>query len=227
MFSKAIEWQKIHDHPMKKVKQLKVDNRRTRILTDDEQAALLAACPKLARIVKLALITGARIGELVALTWANVTEGELVFRETKSGGMRRLPMSPATRAVLADMKNRRCQTGIACFQEHANAEALHRERPRAHVRRAVVRAGITTGDVSLHTCRHTALSRMVAAGASDHTVKAISGHSTTRMLERYTHPTDALKVAALETFALGGTTLAPPNSVTDGQKSGQNEKRAA
>jgi integrase len=52
--------------------------------------------------------------------------------------------------------------------------------------------------VSPHTLRHTALSRMIAHGASDHTVMAISGHSSTRMLERYTHPTEALKVDALE-----------------------------
>ena len=38
-------------------------------------------------------------------------------------------------------------------------------------------------------------------GHSDHTVKALSGHSTTRMLERYTHPTAALQVDAIETGA--------------------------
>ncbi len=65
--------------------------------------------------------------------------------------------------------------------------------------RALERGGITTGDVTFHTLRHTALSRMIAAGHSDHTVMAISGHSTTRMLERYTHPTQTLKVSALET----------------------------
>jgi hypothetical protein len=42
----------------------------------------------------------------------------------------------------------------------------------------------------------------IAAGHSDHTVKAISGYSTTRMLQRCTHPTDALKVQASETFAV-------------------------
>ena len=65
-------------------------------------------------------------------------------------------------------------------------------------RRALARAGIASNDVTFHTLRHTALSRMIATGHSDHTVMAISGHSSTRMLERYTHPTDALKVSALE-----------------------------
>ena len=198
-----------------------MDNRRTRILSDDEQAALLAACPpKLARIVRLALITGARIGELVALTWANVTEPEIEFLETKNGKARRLPMSPAIRAALALPDGNR-QKGHVFM--NTKTRKPYTVNGLAHTfRRAVVRAGITTGDVSLHTCRHTALSRMIAAGASDHTVKAISGHSSTRMLERYTHPTDALKVAALETFALGGSVVAGNRAAgTDGQDLGR------
>jgi integrase len=65
----------------------------------------------------------------------------------------------------------------------------------------------------LDTLRHTALSRMIAAGIDDHTVMAISGHSSTRMLERYTHPTIARKVDALETVQ------------PDGQKRGRTAER--
>jgi len=50
----------------------------------------------------------------------------------------------------------------------------------------------------------------------DHTVMAISGHSSTRMLERYTHPTDSRKLEALETFAS-----------IDGPKVGRTENPAA
>ena len=46
----------------------------------------------------------------------------------------------------------------------------------------------------------------------DHTVMAISGHSSTRMLERYTHPTIARKVDALETFSpMGRNGAEQPN----------------
>jgi integrase len=70
-------------------------------------------------------------------------------------------------------------------------------------RRAVHRAGIRTGDFNLHTLRHTAISRMIAKGHNDHVVMAISGHSSTRMLERYTHPTDERKLEAVDTFTVG------------------------
>ena len=65
-------------------------------------------------------------------------------------------------------------------------------------RRAVERAGIGTGDVTIHTLRHTALSRMIAKGYDDHTVMSISGHSSTRRLARYTHPTEERKIGALK-----------------------------
>jgi hypothetical protein len=46
---------------------------------------------------------------------------------------------------------------------------------------------------------------MIERGLDDHTVMSISGHSSTRMLERYTHPTVERKRAALETFDLLAT----------------------
>ena len=59
---------------------------------------------------------------------------------------------------------------------------------------------LPTEDVSLHTLRHTALSRMIASGIDDFTVMAISGHRSIRMLQRYTHPTNARKIDALESI---------------------------
>ena len=74
-------------------------------------------------------------------------------------------------------------------------------------RRAVRRAGIDTRDVTLRTLRHTALSRMIAEHTDDYTVMAVSGHSSTRMLARYTHPTEARKADALATFSLAPVTI--------------------
>jgi len=60
----------------------------------------------------------------------------------------------------------------------------HRARPGAGSTR-----GLTAGGVTLHTLRHTALMRMIAAGCDDYAVLETSGHSPTRMLARYTQPT--------------------------------------
>src|SRR5262245_51597515 len=96
----------------------------------------------------------------------------------------------------------------------------------AHVfRRAVLRAGITTGDVSLHTLRHTALSRMIASGIDDFTVMALSGHQSIRMLERYTHPTTARKIDALESFSVDGPNLGRTEKPDEKLSGGRQEAR--
>jgi integrase len=196
MLSKAVEWGQLLESPARRVKRLRVENCRTRILSEDEESRLVAACRGQFRaLITLALLTGARRGELLALEWAHVSESEIVFLETKSGQSRRLPISPAMLRILDSLPKHWpwVFTNPVTEQPYTTvAKSLER---------ALERAGISTQDVSFHTLRHTALSRMIAGGHSDHTVMAISGHSTTRMLQRYTHPTQTLKLSALETGA--------------------------
>ena len=209
ILSKAVEWRKLVDSPARGVKRLKVDNKRTRILTPDEQRRLLEAAPrKMRALIALALITGGG-GELLGLRWEHVTADALTFLETKNGKARRIPLSPAARAVLGALPRQH-----AYVWTNARTQDRYTVNGAAHVfRRAVERAGITTGDVTLHTLRHTALSRMVAAGIDDYTVMAVSGHSSTRMLERYTHPTEVRKIDALGTFNLSGMVTIRSQSV--------------
>jgi integrase len=202
ILSKAVEWGKLAVSPARGIKRLKVDNTRTRILTEDEQRRLLEAAPtKLRAIVLLALITGARIGELLALRWEDVTEDALTFLETKNGKARRIPLSPAIDALLASLARQHAYvfTNVRTGDRYQSVRKVFE--------RACERAGIRTGDVTLHTLRHTALSRMIAEGHDDYTVMAVSGHSSTRMLARYTHPSEARKLDAIATFRLSGVTI--------------------
>ena len=117
----------------------------------------------------------------------------MTFWETKNGQARRIPISPAIEAVLASQP--RVHPWVFTNRKTSKQYTTNGV---AHVfGRAAERAGITSGDVTLHTLRHTALSRMIAQGYDDYTVMAISGHSSTRMLARYTHPTEELKTGAL------------------------------
>ena len=47
---------------------------------------------------------------------------------------------------------------------------------------------ITSDDVTVHTLRHTAITRMLAAGIDDYTVMETVGHPTRAMLQRNNHP---------------------------------------
>ena len=117
----------------------------------------------------LALITTARIGELLSLRWDQCRGDYLTFLRTKNGRARRNPISPTMKAVLS-AQPKATPWGIT------NPRT---QKPYTTVAgsfgRTVERAGITTGDVTLHTLRHTAISRMIEAGCDDFTVMASRG----------------------------------------------------
>ena len=57
--------------------------------------------PKLQALPKLALITGARIGELLALRWDDCQDRYLTFWDTENGKVRRIPVTETIAALLA------------------------------------------------------------------------------------------------------------------------------
>jgi integrase len=97
--------------------------------------------------IVLALTTSARIGELLALRWEHCQDGYVTFWETKNGKARRIPISPAIAAVLA------AQPGIypSVLANSRTGQPLTPNGVAHAFDRAVGRAGITTGDVTLHT----------------------------------------------------------------------------
>ena len=108
------------------------------------------------------------------------------------------------------------KSGAYVFMNARTEDAYTPNGVRHVFNRAVRRAKLDRPEeITPHTLRHTALSQMIGAGHSDHSVMALSGHSSTRMLERYVHPSQALKIAALETGAYVVTTWSQTENGTD------------
>lgn len=108
-------------NPAKGIRRLYSSNRADVIFTEDEIARILAAArPDLRRIVRAALLTGLRAGDLADLRWSDIDDGVIERRTNKSGGRTRtfIVILPAMRAVLA--------------------EAAH-DRPEAHRERVFLR----------------------------------------------------------------------------------------
>ena len=81
-------------------------------------------------LIALALITGARAGELLALRWEQVTDDALTFLETKNGKPRRIPLS-AGRAGRPGVAAARSIAHV--FTNSVDARSLHRQRRRARL----------------------------------------------------------------------------------------------
>jgi len=89
----------LNSNPVKRVAGLAEHNKRVRWLSDEERRALLVACkasswPRLYLLVVMALMTGARLGELLKLRWSDIDfkDRAALCRDTKNGDDRMLTL---------------------------------------------------------------------------------------------------------------------------------------
>ena len=165
-------------------------NARERRLSQDEERHLLAAsAPQLALIVRLAVQSAARLGELLSLRWSDVDLKRRVMvirgidgRQTKNDdAFRAVPLSSAAVFVFEELKALPRSFDGRVFYWWKASDSFNKSW-----RRACARAGIE--DLRFHDLRHEATSRLFEKGVFDSMeVASITGHKTLAMLKRYTH----------------------------------------
>lgn len=135
-------------------------------------------------IIRIALATAMRLGEVVALEWKNVDLERKVARllDTKNGERRDVPLSSAAIAVLEGLIEP--QQGVRRLPAGkvfpTSAQAID-----DHWRKAVTVA--KSADLRFHDLRHEATSRLFEMGLNPVEVATITGHKTLQMHKRYTH----------------------------------------
>ncbi len=193
--------------PVKAIELPKIENARTRFLAPAEISALLAEVQKRDQaayeLALAAVYTGARLGELAALTWAgvNLDEGHVDLIHTKTAKPRSIPLAAPLRAILAARDQGK--PGELVFQDGRGNP--WREMPWAF-RLAVEALKLNDGRdrkdrVCFHSLRHSAATAMLAAGVDVRSLQSIFGWSTLAMAGRYSHAVSEAKtraVAALE-----------------------------
>lgn len=161
---------------------------RVRYLTDDERRALLAACaasrdPRLLPLVKLALLTGMRQGELLALRWSDVdlSRGLASLPRAKAGA-RAVALSPPAVEILRELHAKRVLGWGKVFAAPPSGRAYF---SRYHFEQAVTAAGLE--DFHFHDLRHCFASALLTAGGTLPELAAALGHRTLAMVARYAH----------------------------------------
>jgi integrase len=161
---------------------------RVRYLTDNERARLLEAAGaekdrRLAALVRLALLTGMREGELTGLTWDSLDlERGLASLAAAKAGARSVALSGPAVAILRDLRARRVLGWPLVFAAPPHGKALF---PRSAWNRAVRAAELV--DFRFHDLRHSFASYLLSAGASLPELAAALGHRTLAMVARYAH----------------------------------------
>ncbi len=187
-FNLAIrEWEWCDKNPVARVSLERLDNKRDRWLTFEEEEKLLQACPAwLRELVLFGLNTGMRLGEILSLTWKGVDlfrKTATVFR-SKNNERRTIPLNESALELLkAKGKVRSIRTDLVFHTKTHNA--IDECNVGRAFRIALRRAGIQ--DFRFHDLRHTFATRIVQAGKDLYKVQVLLGHKTPIMTQRYAH----------------------------------------
>jgi integrase len=199
------EWRVINANPVEDISRKKESRGRTRFLSDDERARLLDACsksdwPALHTLVQLAILTGARRGELIGLKWADVDlrDGKALVSETKNGESRVLPLAGKALESLRSLKLQNSARSESVFP-NASCFPGPYEHFDAHWQTALETAEIK--DCRFHDLRHTTASYLAAQGASLLEIADVLGHKTLAMVKRYSHLVTSHKATVIEKMA--------------------------
>ncbi len=217
----------IASNPVARANLPSIQSGRKRLPTPDEITALIDAMPtevwKMA--LRLAVLTGARDGELCALRWTDITPEHIHIRRsvyhlnganhekgTKGGRERSVALAPEAvpliEAWVAWCGSRADDAGLTVASDAFvlstwpdSSRCLNPDTLSAHVSRAAKDLGIQ--GVSLHSFRHYATTNMLAAGVDVRQAADTLGHvdGGRLILSTYGHPTDEREKAAASAMA--------------------------
>jgi integrase len=175
-----------------KIEMPKVHNLKTEDLTKGQLRRFFEAIDKdediqAANILRMALFTGMRRGELFKLRWDDIDfeRGFIQIRDPKGGPDQKIPLNKAAREVLAS--HPRSDSPYIFFGRGGK----QRTEMRAPVNRIRKRAKLPEGFRPFHGLRHAYASMLASSGKVDmYTLQKLLTHKSPQMTQRYAHLRD-------------------------------------
>ena len=177
----------------------KVNNQKTEDLTSEQLSNLIKVIEEdsnlhAANMMKLALFTGMRRGEMFKLKWKDIDfdRGFIHLRDPKGGPDQNIPLNDEAKRIL--------ETHIRTDSEHVFPGRGGRQRTdiKHQVNRIKERAGLPKDFRALHGLRHVYASMLASSGKVGlYTLQKLLTHKSPVMTQRYAHLRDeALKKAS-------------------------------
>lgn len=200
MFTRAERWELISsdDRPdITPPKDTSEADKPVRYFTHDEVEAIREAVPaKISTMVKLALSTGMRVGEIQALQWDDISFQEQLISVLRTwtregfnspkGGRRTIPFTDRTEARLKAHRETDFAGETFVFQI-GDEEPPTRNQLRSPMDVMKRDAGLNGDRLGWHNLRHTFASRLATKGVSLRLIQKLLGHSSIKVTEIYAH----------------------------------------
>ncbi|WIY52432.1 tyrosine-type recombinase/integrase [Devosia sp. YIM 151766] len=196
MFTLAVQWKMRDDNPATSFRK-RIEIERERFLSPDEISRLAEALAAVedqrgATIIRLCLLTGARLGEVRCARFEQFNLDLLSWSKpaatTKQRRIHRLPIS---KEVAAIVRLRRTAVGMDCAWLFPG-DAADKDQPVQDLKRfwRNIQKDADLPDVRIHDLRHTFASLLVSGGASLEMIGKLLGHTQYRTTQRYAHLLD-------------------------------------
>ena len=193
-FEKAVQWNYLEENPFRKVSKPKGREIIPVFFTESDFRLLLSVIEDrdFKELCITALLSGLRLGELLALRWNDIdfTSKVILVRNsetftTKTRKNRIVPMSEELFRVLGERKERiRFECEIVFHNKYGGK--LLETTVSHYFKLYVVDAGIN-GKLHFHSLRHSFASALVMSGVSLYAVQKLLGHTTSKTTEIYSH----------------------------------------
>lgn len=200
----AVEWEYLDRLPA--IKMPKVAQNGFRWLSEIDAGKLLESSEGTMKdMVFLALKTGLRFGELIAIEWPDfdfdnkrltinksIVLGKL--GPTKNGKVRYIPL---TDSVCEYFRGKKKGSGLAFHDGHGGI--MRQKRCSYYLERTYRKAGLNP--LGWHALRHTFASHLACKGASILAIKDLLGHSDIKTTMRYAHLGPTITSEAMKLLA--------------------------
>ncbi|MGO9580799.1 MAG: tyrosine-type recombinase/integrase [Desulfobaccales bacterium] len=171
----------------------RVNNQRTEDLSPEQIADLLTAIDEdhdiqAGDLMKLALVSGMRRGEMFKLQWQHIDfdKGFIHIIGPKGGKDQTIPLNPAAREILEN--HPKDNNSAFVFPGRGGGQRVEIRRPIDRIRK---RAGLPKDFRPLHGLRHTFASMLASSGEVDlYTLMKLLTHKSPAMTMRYAHLRD-------------------------------------
>jgi integrase len=210
----AVRWQLIARNPADAVSPPKPSRHEMRVLDREEAQKLLASCSDdpLHCLLHVALTTGARLGELLALRWSDIDAVSGTLRITRSAqrlprdgivfhapkthrSIRPIALSPVTLRILRTHRISQAEQRLAVGSPYTDrdlvfANVLGEPLDGTAVTKRFQQLALAAdlGHLRFHDLRHTAATLMLSAGTHPKIVSERLGHATINItLDTYSH----------------------------------------
>jgi integrase len=187
----AVTWGLIEKNPCTGVKLFR-EKPRMKWLKEEDEGKLLKASPEWLRpIILIAVYTGMRSGEILALTWNDVDleQKTILIVYSKNGESRVVELNQVVLDLLLGLSKGK--------KPH---EKLFPKRDTYQISKAFRKACAVAGldGMRFHDLRHTFASRLCQRGVNLPTIKELLGHKSLTMALRYSHSTTESRRQAVE-----------------------------